>query len=169
MRKEVAEFYEVQRFRQWWIWLTLILLNGVFVWGAVRQLVSDKPWGDNPMSDTGLLVFTLSMLLVSAAILSAKLKTYINKDGVYVQLFPYHLRYKFYDWSSIFKAHVIKYSPLRAGGWGIKISMDATKHYTVSGNMGLRLTLMNGRKVVIGTNKPDEMVNVLERLNKMRN
>ncbi len=77
MRKEVVEFYEVQRFRQWWIWLTLILLNGVFVWGAVRQLVSEKPWGDNPMSDTGLLVFTLSMLLVSAAILSAKLKTYI--------------------------------------------------------------------------------------------
>lgn len=144
-------------------------MNGVFLWACIQQLLLNKPWGNNPMSDIGLILFTAGMFLLSIAMLSAQLKTYINKEGVYVQFFPFHFRYQFYDWNNIHNVYVRKYSPLRLGGWGLKFSMDASKYFTVSGNMGLQLILMNGRKILIGTKQPDKLSDVLHQLGKMEN
>ena len=50
-------FTEEQRFTQWYIWLVLVLLLCIPLAGIYKQLMVGEPFGNNPMSDTGLLVF----------------------------------------------------------------------------------------------------------------
>ncbi|MGI6048644.1 MAG: DUF6141 family protein [Petrimonas sp.] len=167
MRKRAIEFYEVQRMRQWWIWLVMIAVNVIFIWGCIQQLLLQKPWGTNPMNNVELIIVTASMILLNMMMFSTKLHTYINNEGVFVRFFLFHFRYKFFDWNNIETLQVKKYNSYRAGGWGLKVTLDGTRYYTVSGNMCLSLILENGRKIIISTKRPIEMEVVLRKLGKM--
>lgn len=167
MRKRAIEFYEVQRMRQWWIWLVMIAVNVIFIWGCIQQFLLQKPWGTNPMNNVELIIVTASMILLNMMMFSTKLHTYINNEGVFVRFFPFHFRYKFFDWNNIETLQVKKYNSYRAGGWGLKVTLDGTRYYIVSGNMCLSLILENGRKIIISTKRPIEMEVVLRKLGKM--
>lgn len=92
----------------------------------------------------------------------------MEQEGVFVRYFPFQFRYKFYNWNTIRASYVRKYSPVREyGGWGVRVGFNATKAYTMSGNIGLQLILQNGKKVLIGTNRPDHLKRVLMKLDKM--
>jgi hypothetical protein len=56
------------------------------------------------------------------------------------------------------KSHeVITYSPLRDyGGWGIRYGSKG-KAYNVSGNRGVRLELSNGKRLLFGSQRPEEL------------
>ena len=168
MRRQKVEFYERQLMRQWWVWVLFVGMDLLFIFGSVQQLILGVPFGDNPMSDIGLLVTTILFLLFSIFMLfTLRLQTYINDEGVFVRYFPFQFRYTLYDWNTITASYVRKYKPISEyGGWGIRIGMKATKAYTVSGNMGLQLILKNGKKFLIGTNKPVDLEEVLLKLEK---
>jgi hypothetical protein len=51
-------FSEKQKFRQWWIWIILLTLNGFFFFGIYVQVIGGKQFGDKPMSD-GDFIFLL--------------------------------------------------------------------------------------------------------------
>lgn len=58
---------------------------------------------------------------------------------------------------------------LEFGGWGFRVvTMNADKAYNVSGNMGLQLVLMNGKKLLIGTKQPEHLTDILTKLGKMK-
>lgn len=49
------------------------------------------------------------------------------------------------------------YSPLREyGGWGIR-GFGSNRAYNVSGNHGVELVLKDGRKVLIGSQRADDL------------
>lgn len=168
MKKELIEFYEVQRMNQWLAWLVMITVNAIFIWGCIQQFVLKEPWGNNPMGNIELIIVTVFMILLTVGTLFfTKLHTYINNEGVFVKYFPFQFRYKSFDWNNIETLQVKKYNPHKAGGWGLKMTIDGTRYYTMSGRMCLSLTLKNKRKVVIGTRLPDEMRDALRKLGKM--
>ena len=98
------------------------------------------------------------------------LRTWVNEEGVFVKVFPFFLKYKFFPWDMISKAYVRKYNPIwEYGGWGIKFKRGFRFRniaYSVRGNRGLQLELIDGRRILIGTRKPVEMEEVLRKLNK---
>ena len=49
------------------------------------------------------------------------------------------------------------------GGWGIRYGFGAGWVWNVSGNMGVQLELDNGRKVLIGSQRPAELKDALDR------
>lgn len=168
MRRKDVYFFERQRFRQWWFWAIMMGLSLFFIIGTVQQLVFNQPFGDNPMSDVGLIITTGLFLLLTISLLSGLLKTFINKEGIYIQFLPFHLRYKFYDWNEIDSARVEQYNPIREfGGWGIRRGKKGVTAYTVSGKTGLVLLFKDGKKVVIGTRLPDYLSKALIELGKM--
>ena len=57
-------FLETQRFTQWWLWLIIIGSFAIPLYGAFTQLVLNKPFGDKPMSNTGIVILLLSLLLM---------------------------------------------------------------------------------------------------------
>ena len=160
MKNEI-EFYEKQSQKPWWMWLLMIAINIPFIYGFIQQIILGNIWGNNPMSDIGLIIVTSLTILFSVVFLRSKLETIINSEGVYVRYIPFNLSYKFFNWNDISKAYIREYHAIKEfGGMGIRISTKG-KAYIVSGNYGLQLELKNEKKVLIGTQYPDEIGNEL--------
>jgi len=151
-------FKEEQRFTQWWLWLLLSCIMLIPVYGIIKQLIFKKSFGDSPMSTNGLIIFTIGMILFLVFFLFLRLKTRIDETGVHFQFFPFHFSARTIAWSELTTAKTKKYRPiLDYGGWGIKHGS-----YTVKGNIGLQLALKNGKKILIGTQKLQEVNSVLK-------
>lgn len=165
--QQAVLFTEDQRFKQWWLWLIILGLNGFFLFLAYQQLILKKQVGDRPMNDSALLIAASIILLVTLMLFYTRLSTHIKKDGIYVKFFPFHFAYKYYSWEMIAKAYVRTYSPLgEYGGWGLRYSLSGNgMAYNVSGNKGLQLELNTGKKILIGTDKPAELEAALNQLN----
>lgn len=146
-------FHEKQGFNQWWLWVLLIGLNGIFLYGFIQQVILGIPFGDKPGSDAVLILSSTGILLMTLWFLTYRFETVIKKDGIYLRYPPFVKKSTFYSWSDIRSAEIRKYSPIKEyGGWGFRSGA-----INVSGNMGLQLKFNSGRSLLIGTNKPDEL------------
>ncbi|MEI6574696.1 MAG: hypothetical protein WCO63_00795 [Bacteroidota bacterium] len=147
-------FEESQKFRQSWVWMLLV---GVTVLSVAVSFV--LTWKEMKLTDAVVLISI--PCLVVLLFYWFNLKTRIDKDGIYYQFFPFHWKERAILWSDVETAEVIKYSPLADfGGWGIKYGRKG-KAYNVSGNMGFYLTLKNNKKILFGTQKPEELREVV--------
>ncbi len=159
-------FSEKQRFKQWWFWLILLGVNGLFLFGVIQQVILGHPFGDKPIGNTGILIAFGGTLALSLMLFFTKLETQLTQEGIAVRLFPFHLKFKRFNWSDLEKAYVRQYSPIvDYGGWGLRYSLSGKgKAHNISGNMGLQLQFKNGKKLLIGTRKPEELKEVLDQL-----
>ncbi|RZK70985.1 MAG: hypothetical protein EOO85_20465 [Pedobacter sp.] len=157
---EPVLFTEKQKFNQWWLWLLLLILNGFFIYRLyTRQL-------GNLTNEMGLWIGFVVVLLVTVLIFSITLETIISQNGIYVRLFPFHRKLKYYSWSSLNKVYIRKYSPLAEyGGWGIRYSLQGNgTAYNISGNTGIQLEFLDRKSLLIGTNKVPELTKALEQV-----
>jgi hypothetical protein len=163
-------FTERQRFKQWWLWLILLGVNGLFLFGVFKQGICGQQFGDNPMSNSGLLIATGLTIALTILFLNLRLDTTIKKDGIYVRFFPFHLKFKYYNWDSLAKSFVRQYSPLTEyGGWGLRLGLFGKgTAFNVSGDKGLQLEFTDGKKLLIGTNKPEELTETLNKIGQLK-
>lgn len=163
-------FTERQRFKQWWLWLILLGINGLFLFGVFKQVVSGQQFGDKPMSNIGLLITAGLTILLTILFLNFRLDTLIKKDGIYVRFFPFHLKFKYYAWEKLTKSFVRQYSPIAEyGGWGLRYGfLGKGKAFNVSGDKGLQLEFIDNKKLLIGTSKPDELTEALKRIGQLK-
>lgn len=163
-------FTERQRFKQWWLWLILLGINSLFLFGVCRQVIGGQQFGDKPMSNTGLLITAVLTIFLTILFLNFRLDTLIKKDGIYVRFFPFHLKFKYYAWEKLKKSFVRQYSPIAEyGGWGLRYGfLGKGKAFNVSGDKGLQLEFTDSKKLLIGTSKPDELTEVLKRIGQLK-
>jgi hypothetical protein len=113
------------------------------------------------MSDSGLIFGTIAISLLSALFFVFRLETNITEVAISVRFFPLHLKFRKYLWLDIEAAEVRKYKPLlEYGGYGIR-GFGKNRALNISGNTGLQLVLKDGRKLLIGTQKGHEMIEML--------
>lgn len=154
-------FSEKQRFTQPWIWVLLIGLNVLFLYGIVQQLIFKIPFGNNPAPDGLLVTFAFIPIAITWLFLRFELTTEITKEAIFFQLKPFQSKKEKIEWTAIEKAYLRTYSPLKEyGGWGYRLSSKG-KAYNVRGNQGLQLELKNGKKILIGTQKAADLERVL--------
>lgn len=153
-------FEEEQRFTQWWLW---VLVGGILlipIYGIVQQIIFKEPFGDNPMSDVGLIITFIVNLVIFVFFWMLKLQTTITKDGIAINFSP--LAKKRILWSEVEQAQIVKYSPLI--GYGLRIWTPYGTVYNVKGNRGLFLILKNGKKYMVGTQRHREVEDIIQRL-----
>ncbi len=115
------EYTEIQRFRQWWMLILLGTVSVMLYYGAISQWYTGVPWGDNPMSDLGLLFPVILITLVDWLVLGSTLRTRIDSEGVRVRFAPFLWRETLYPWSEIAEANVREYRPIiEYGGCGVR-------------------------------------------------
>lgn len=155
------EFSEKQRFTQWWLWL---LLSAVMVY-TIYNFIKDRQY----FSTLELAISFLIPILVIILFLVIRLETKIDEQGISVRFFPFQITFRYYPWRNIKKAYVRKYSPLTEyGGWGLRQGLFGKgKAYNVKGNQGLQIILNDEKKVLIGTQKQNELKLYLENSKKV--
>ena len=90
-----------------------------------------------------------------ALMLAAKMTTQVDDDGITIRTLFFINRRISYD--EIVTAQSVVYKPLRDfGGWGYRIGPGG-KAYNMSGNLGVQLVLTRERRVLIGSQKPDDL------------
>jgi hypothetical protein len=158
-------FTEKQRFTQIWIWVILIGINALFIFGIVQQLLLETPFGDKPIPLAGLIAAAVLSLVFAFGFLSMKLETEIKTEGVYVRFSPFQRTYQFCSWDSIDKIFIRKYSPVSEyGGWGLRGVSSRDRALNVSGNTGIQIITKDGLRLLIGTKKGDEVMEVLKQI-----
>jgi hypothetical protein len=161
-------FSERQRFRQFWLWLSVGLIDALVGYACISQLAFGKPFGPKPASDPTLVLLGCLVLLLTAALYSVSLETDIGPDGVSVRFPPFIWRRRKYPWKKISAAYVTEYRPIQDfGGWGIKWGTNGTA-FSISGKFGIQLVFKDGSKLLIGTAKPEEAEAMLERIKSSR-
>jgi hypothetical protein len=155
-------FKEEQRFSRNLLWVVALFLPVLMLVILIYQLYSGKLVGTYPMSNRSLSI--LSIIYFIPALLAfrfIKLTTVISEDKIQ------------YGWniptselneigiSEIKACGLVEYSFV---GYGYRISRLYGTVYNVSGNRGLQIIKHNGEKVLIGTGKPEEIKQVIERL-----
>lgn len=164
-------FKEEQRFTQTWLIAIIVISSaiplGFGIYGIIQQIIFKTPFGDKPMSDAGLIIFTISMFLLTILIFFLKLKTRIDEVGIHFQFFPFHLKPRTIEWSELKSAKTRKYDAISEyGGWGLKGGFFWRKSkgvaYNVSGDIGIQLEYKTGKKVLIGTQLLNDVNSVLK-------
>lgn len=146
-------FTEKQRFTQWWIWLIFIVIGLFTGYGVYKQLVLQEPFGNNPMSNIGLLIFSGFILGIILLFFIMQLKTTINEQGITMHFRPFTR--KQIAWEEITKLEVLDYGFV--GGWGIRLWTNYGTVYNIKGSKGLALELKDGKKLLIGTQTPEAL------------
>lgn len=157
-------FSEKQKFRQWWLWVILI---GVLLVPVILTLVNKPAQAD---LFTEIMIGLIAPAVIVLLFVIMELRTQVNEQGIFYRFFPIHFQVLIINWDEVKKAYVRKYSPLGDfGGWGIRLGLGGKgKAYNVDGNMGLQIELRTGKKILIGTQKPEEMQALLVQLVKAK-
>ncbi len=174
MKSTHPYFKEEQRFNQWWLklvmYLSVLVALGPMYYGTIVQLSTGVSWGNKPASNTSLLLIDLFVTLLMAGsmwlVFGSKLVIEIKGDGIHVRFKPFLRKEKFILPEQIQRFEVMKYSPITDyGGWGIK-SGTKGKVLNVSGNIGLLLVFKDGKKLMIGTQRPEAIKRAMNKMMK---
>jgi hypothetical protein len=165
-------FREVQAFSSLLRTLLLVLMVVsvvIFVFALLETLTQpNKP---------DILVPTLLSIIAIAIPIAAtvlffilKLETEVRSDGLYVRFYPFHIRFKKFPGENLAEFYARTYKPIREyGGWGIRCSFTGKgRAYNVSGNKGVQLVFTNGKKLLIGSRKPDELAAAIDKMLKQK-
>ena len=122
------------------------------------------------MSNQGLIIAASLTILCTVLFYIFKLETQVKNDGIYVRFFPLQLSFKYFNWQEIDKLYIRQYHPISEyGGWGLRVGFSGIgKAYNMSGNVGLQIEFIDNKKLLIGTNKPDELKKVLNSLGQLK-
>lgn len=164
---ERVGYFEVQQFRQLWLWGLMIPIAFYFVYhmvpGMYQQLVLDQPWGRKSMSN-GMLILAgilsgLASVGVPIMLYVIKMITTVNDTDIDVHFYPFK-RAKI-PFEKIVTCEARTYRAITEyGGWGIRNGLQG-RAYNISGNQGVQLVLDDGKKVLIGSQRSDELANLI--------
>lgn len=148
-------FYEIQQFRQIWIWLIILIIVIVLyipiISGVLNIFLS--------------IIFFLFGFGFIWLFYSMKLVTEVKEAGIQITFTPF--TNFIIPFNEIKNLEIREYRPiLEYGGWGIRFNRTG-KAYTVSGKIGLQVELFNGKKILIGTEKSDDLLKSLDSLIKV--
>lgn len=144
-------FEEEQPFDQIWLWVVM----------GIELLVVLLPLILTGQSFWTIAFVIMLMGMTFAFLASLNLRTRIDSEGVHYRMMVFHWKEQTIPWDDIDQIYVREYSPIKEyGGWGIKQGRGG-RAYNVKGNYGIQITRKNGKRVLIGTQRPDEVSSYL--------
>lgn len=153
---------EVQRFRSWVLFILMALLLIPLVLIAVLSIFSAG--NSSPIDFGPVLILSVITLPLVVLLLTMRLETELSQQGVSYRYAPFHGRKREIAWEQVSEVYIRTYNSLAEfGGWGIRFGGFNMKNLllNVSGKTGLQLVLRDGRRILIGTRRAEEMRQLL--------
>lgn len=146
--KSTSKFFKIASF----IVLAALVITIVFQKGRASDF-------------TYLLITIFPVVFIINLLLPLKLVTQIRANGIYVRFPLLQPFFKKFYWSDISEVYIRNYDAFsQYFGWGLKISPNGTG-YIVAGDTGIQIIFKNGNKVLITTQQPNEVNEILRKLN----
>lgn len=149
-------FREEQKFESVWtlVWLVPVAIIGyglfVELWG-----------GDHPISIFLLTSALIVSLIVAVWFNQIKLITEVRAEGVRIH-FVLMWAQRTIAWRDIQRVEAITYRPIKDfGGWGVRWATARGIVYNARGNRGVRMELSNGERVLIGSQRTEELISAI--------
>lgn len=164
MQSPVVLYEEVQTLDRKSTRLLFQIIIGVLLLGYI--LIYFIVGKENKKEYLGLMTAIILAVALVFLFTSAKLVTRIRTDGIYVSFQPLQAP-AFFPWENISKLYIRSYDPIREyGGRGVRVGLSG-RALNVSGEAGLQLVLKDNSRLLIGTANPDELAELLTKLNKL--
>jgi len=154
-------FEEEQTFRQPWLW-AVMGFSALAGCGAILAAALAAPAQSGSILPVGGIVIG-TLILATALLWLMKLRVRVMAEGLHVRFRPFVDR--LIPFSQIEQVEVRTYRPIvEYGGWGIRYSLIGRGvAYNVSGNRGVQLVLADGKRVLIGSQLPEELAEAIRR------
>ena len=165
LRPSTVVYREEQNFG-WWVYALMVLM---VAFGVVLELLarSRNPGGepDAGMSLQVPVVLLVSLLLPTIMIVGVlRLTTEVDATGIRI----------WFGWIPTFQRTIcladlervepVRYRPLvDCGGWGIRTGPGGERVYNARGDLGVRLHFRDGTRILIGSQRPDELADAIVR------
>jgi hypothetical protein len=128
-------------------------------WGPVGALLAHR-WSFE--FSLGLLVALVLPLLMAVCLLQMTTEVTPTEIRVWFGWVPIYRRVV--TITSIQRYHVVEYRPIADyGGWGVRTGRDGERVLNARGDRGVRLELADGSKLLIGSQRPEELAETIER------
>jgi hypothetical protein len=153
-------YQEEQKFGLWLRWLIYVSMgiSVVITVFALKKELAPEGSHDTWEMVLGGIVGIGVPIAVMALFLFLKLQIEVRPDGLYVRYLPFHIHFKRIDPEDLSEYYARQYKPIREyGGWGIRCSFRNGKAYNVSGNKSVQLVFKNGKRLLIGSQRAEEL------------
>ena len=146
-------FNEVQRFRQP-VLIAIIIASVLLTIGLFAYAMAIQP-------SLVLLIIGLIAILPFPVVvwlfLASRLETVVNRDGLFLRFYPFHLRQRKIPLEEVVSFRAVIYRPIwDYGGWGMRF-VRGGRAYNVSGREGVRLEFYDGKHLLIGSQRSEEL------------
>ena len=144
-------YKEKQSFWTWWLCIILFAFFGYELFGVFSAYI-----------DSGVLSFGVGfwiMLIIIVGFVFMRLTTTIDSKGIEITFIPFAYK-KRWQWTDVDQVYVRTYSLKDFGGWGYRISSQGVA-YNTRGKNGIQIILKEGTRVMIGTQKPELLNEVI--------
>jgi hypothetical protein len=160
---QIIVYKEVQRFKQFWLWVIILVAASIFWAGFIYQVLLGGEFGNNPASDIQLtILFILMGLVFPLFFYKMKLTTIVQPGELNIRFWPFHMRPVRIPLHLIRGYEGIVYNPISDyGGWGIRWGFKG-KAYNMSGNRGVLLYFYDRKPLLIGSQEPNELYEAIK-------
>ncbi len=144
---KVIYFTETQNIQHFWIRLALLFEIIVFSGIIYRQLIMGKPFVSYPVTDSGLIILSLLMIIPVVVLFFIKIKITVSREGVCYKMVP----------AGLFQYRVARQQ--------LKSFSIETKNAGKSNEAsGLKLKLKNEKSLFLPSKKPKQMFQAVQKM-----
>jgi len=156
-------FSETQSYLTPIVWVIMLGIGLVLAYFLWQQMYLDQSVFSSESTNSDILIYVFPFLVLGLCIGLMKLTTTIDENGVEFRYRPFFI-HKVFSWDQIESINVIHYGFMV--GYGIRLWTKYGMVYNMKGNTGIFIMLKNGKKLMIGTQKEEEVKEVLLDLKK---
>ncbi len=147
--KEIKTMYftETQNIQHFWIRLVLLFEIIVFSGIIYRQLIMGKSLGSHPVTNSGLIILSLLLVIPVVILFFVKIKITVSREGVCYKMVPMGLfEYK------------ITRQQLK------NFSIETKNNNKSNETTGLKLELKNEKNLFLPSKKPKQMLQAVQKM-----
>ena len=149
-------FHEAQSFRLMRLRILLAIPPVTMLLLLIWQVILAHPWGKQPMSNASVVGWTIFLWLVYLRLVTVRLVTDVHPGELSVAMRGLW-RERRIPLGEIKSARTVTYDPVRDyGGYGVRTTRRV-KAYIAGSHRGVRLELVKGGALLIGSERPEEL------------
>jgi hypothetical protein len=156
-------FREEQRFGSG-SFRALLAAGSLAALGGIALLAGRLPSRGQPAPAVALAAVAVTLLVTWWLSMAVRLVTEVRRDGLFIRLQPLHRVERRIPFEEAIRLEAVSYSPLREyGGWGLRRGRSGPA-YSAWGDRGVLLTFADGRTVLLGSQRAEQLAAALRAL-----